>query len=148
MTVFLTQAEADTLLAVEKHRTSADRFRLPDIGGGLSVPLISADSTESFYLDIGRSRINLAKGKVQNRARTTIVLARVDFGGAPHRNPDEEEITCPHVHLYREGYGDRWASPVDPEVFTAPSDHWQVLLDFMRFCNITQPPAFDRGLFT
>ncbi|HEY7442131.1 MAG TPA: hypothetical protein VH701_06920 [Vicinamibacterales bacterium] len=26
--------------------------------------------------------------------------------GAPHRNPDDEEIPCPHLHLYREGYGD------------------------------------------
>lgn len=148
MSVFLSQAEADALLAMEKHRTIAERLRLPDTGGGLTVPLTSADGSESFHLDISRSRINLAKGKVQNRARTTVVLARIDFGGAPHRNPDDEEIACPHVHLYREGYGDRWASPIDPEVFTAPSDHWRVLIDFMQFCNITQPPDFDRGLFT
>lgn len=115
MSVFLTQAEADALLAMEKHRTSADRLRLPDIGGGLTVSLTSADGSESFHLDISRSRINLAKGKVQNRARTTVVLAHIDIGGAPHRNPDGEEIACPHVYLYRKGYGDRWASPIDPE---------------------------------
>lgn len=148
MTVWLTQAEADALFAMEKHRVDEQRWHLPDTGGGLVVPLVSSDGSEPFHLDIGRGRINLAKGKIQNRARTTMVLARIDFGGAPHRNPDDEEIACPHVHLYREGFGDRWAFPISPEVFNKPTDHWQTLLDFMRFCNITRPPEFDRGLFT
>lgn len=148
MTVSLTQSEADALFAMEKHRVDSQRWRLPDTGGGLVVPLISSDKSESFHLDISRGRINIAKGKIQNRARTTIVLARIDFGGASHRNPNDEEIACPHVHLYREGFGDRWAFPISPDIFTQPTDHWQTLLDFMRFCNITRPPEFDRGLFT
>ena len=148
MNSFLNQAEADSLFAMEKHRISTERWRLPDIGGGLVVPLTSADGVEAFHLDISRSRINLHKGKFQNRARTPIVLARIDIGGAPHRNPDDEDIACPHVHLFREGYGDRWAFPVPPEAFANTSDHWQTLIDFMRFCNVTVPPEFDRGIFT
>lgn len=148
MTVWLSQAEADALFAMEKHRADEQHRRLPDAGGGLTVPLVSADGAEAFHLDISRGRINLQKGKIQNRVRSTIVLARIDFGGAPHRNPDDEEIACPHVHRYREGFGDRWAFPVLPEVFTQPADHWQTLFDFMRFCNITQPPEFDRDLFS
>lgn len=148
MTVWLTQAEADALFAMEKYRADERRWSLPDTGGGIVVPLVSANGDEPFYLDISRGRINLAKGKIQNRARTTIVLARIDFGGPPHRNPDDEEIACPHVHLYREGFGDRWAFPISPEIFTQPTDHWQTLVDFMRFCNVTRPPEFDRGLFT
>ncbi len=148
MTVWLTQAEADALFAMEKHRVDERRWSLPDTGGGVVVPLVSADGDEPFHLDISRGRINLTKGKIQNRARTTMVLARIDFGGAPHRNPNDEEIACPHMHHYREGFGDRWAFPISPEVFTQPTDHWQTLVDFMRFCNITRPPEFDRGLFT
>ena len=148
MNVWLPQAEADALFAIEKHRLDETRWRLPDTGGGIIVPLMSADGAEPFLIDISRSRINLAKGKFQNRARTTIVLARIDIGGPPHRNPDDEEIACPHVHLYREGYGDRWAFPISPDVFTRPTDNWQTLVEFMTFCNITRPPEFDRGLFT
>jgi hypothetical protein len=148
MTAWLTQSEADALLAIEKYRVDEQRWRLPDTGGGIVVPLVSADGDEQFHLDISRGRINLAKGKIQNRSRTTMVLARIDFGGPPHRNPNDEEIACPHVHLYREGFGDRWAYPISPTVFTKPADHWQTLLDFMRFCNITRPPEFERGLFT
>ena len=144
----LSQAEATALLAIEKHRTGAGVWRLPFAGGGIVVPLVSADGSESFHLDISRGRINLAKGKFQNRARTTVVLARIDIGGAPHRNPDDEEIACPHLHLYREGYGDRWAHALPPDIFANPSDHWQTLMDFMRYCNVTRTPEFDRGLFT
>lgn len=148
MSVFLIQSEADALLAMEKHRTNAERWRLPDTGGGIVVPLTSADGVEAFHLNVWRSHINLAKGKFQSRARTTVILARVDIGGAPHRNPDDKEIASPHLHLYREGFGDRWAFPISPEVFSDASDHWQTLMDFMRFCNVTQPPNFERGLFT
>lgn len=148
MTIWLTQAEADGLFAMEKHRVDEQRWRLPDTGGGIVVPLVSIDGAEAFHLDIARGRINLNKGKIQNRTRTTMVLARIDFGGPAHRNPDEQEIPSPHVHLYREGYGDRWAYPIASENFTQPTDHWQTLVDFMRFCNITRPPEFERGLFT
>lgn len=148
MSADLSQAEADALLVAEKHRTTSERMRLPDGGGNLSVPLVSVDGAETFHLDISRGRINLAKGKFQNRARTTIVLARVDIGGASHRNPDDTEVSCPHIHLYREGFGDRWAFPVSREQFADPLDHWRTLLDFMRYCNVTKPPEFERGLFT
>ena len=148
MTVWLTQAEADALLAMEKHCVDDQPHSLPGTGGGLIVPLVSHDGTEAFHLDISRGRINLQKRKIQNRARSTIVLARIDFGGAPHRNPDDEEIPSPHIHLYREEYGDRWAYPIAPEVFADTADHWQTLVDFLRYCNVTRPPNFDRGLFT
>lgn len=148
MTVALSQSEADALIVMDKRRMDDKRWRLPDLGGSITVPLASLDGSESFQLDISRSRINLTKGKFQHRARVTFVLARIDIGGAPHRNPDDQEIPCPHIHLYREGYGDRWAYPVAANQFSDPSDHWQTLHDFMRFCRIVEEPAFDRGLFT
>jgi len=123
-------------------------YRLPLAGGKLCVPLESFDGREAFTLDVTRGRINMHKGTYQNRARNTIVLARLDFGGAPHRNPDDEEIGVPHLHLYREGFGDKWAQPVPAAQFPDTVDRWRLLLDFMRFCTITDPPDFDRDLFT
>lgn len=76
-----------------------------------------------------------------------MVLARLDFN-APHRNPDDSEVSVPHLHLYREGYGDRWAIEVPPGLLKDPSDAWQVLLDFMAYCAIVQPPTITRGLFS
>ena len=145
--ISLTQAEADALIAMEKHRVTDDRTDFPMGGESVVLPLQSADRREQFLLDLSRGRINLKKVKMQTRGRQIIVLVRLDLGGAPHRNPDGEEIPVPHLHVYREGYGDKWAMPVPTDQFTA-ADVWTTFEDFLRFCNITQPPYIDRGLFT
>jgi len=144
----LTQAEADALIAMEKHRVNEDPSDFPKGGQSISVPLQSSDKREQFLLDLSRGRIDLLKVKMQNRARQVIVLVRLDLGGAPHRNPDDEEIPVPHLHMYREGYGDKWAMHVLADRFTATDDVWTTLQEFMRFCNITQPPRIERDLFT
>jgi hypothetical protein len=127
----ITQTEADALIAVEKQRVNDDEHNYPGGGGKLTIPLQSADRREQFMLDISRRRIDLYKGKYQNRARQIVVLVRLDIGGAPHRNPDGTEIACPHLHLYREGYGDKWAYPVPLDRFGRMGDLWGTLEDFM-----------------
>lgn len=144
----LTQHEAHVLIAMAKHRVDNTHWNYPDLGGAISVPLASADRRELFVLDLRRARIDLAKGTYQNRGRQVVVLVRLDFGGAPHRNPDGEEIGSPHLHLYREGYGDKWAVPVPSDRFSNMGNPWQTLDDFMRYCNVVEPPAIQRGLFT
>ena len=139
----LTQSEADALIAIEKQRLNDDRWNCPSLGGTISIPLTSTDKRESFHLDISRGRIDLLRGKYQNRARQIIVLVRIDFGGQPHRNPDGEELPSPHLHIYREGFGDKWAVPVPPDKFPNMSDLWQTLNDFMQFCNIKEPPIIE-----
>jgi len=143
----LTQAEAEALIAMEKHRLDDARWDYPGLGGSISIPLVSIDKREDFLLDISRGKIDLLKGKYQNRSRQVVVLVRLDFGGQPHRNPDGEEILSPHLHIYREGYGDKWAVPVPADTFPDMNDLWRILEDFMLYCNITEPPFINRGLF-
>lgn len=144
----LTQPEADALIAMEKHRVNDDRSDFPAGGQLLALPLQSVDKREQFLLDLSRGRIDLLKVKMQTRGRQVVVLVRLDLGGAPHRNPDDEEIPAPHLHVYREGFGHKWAVPVPREHFRAPDDVWMTLEDFLRFCNVTKPPQIERGLFT
>jgi hypothetical protein len=144
----LTQAEADALIAMEKHRANDERCDFPMGGQSVVLPLQSPDRREHFLLDLSRGRIDLLKVKMQNRGRQVVVLVRLDLGGAPHRNPDDQEIASPHLHIYREGYGDKWAVPVPEEHFRNLADIWITLEDFLRFCNVTQPPQIERGLFT
>lgn len=143
----LTQAEAEALLAMEKVKASDEETEYPALGGSIALPLQSLDGREQFLLDIRRSRIDLLKGTYQSRAQHTIILARLDFGGPPHRNPDDEVIPCPHLHLYKEGWGGKWAFPVPADRFTNLSDLWQTLQEFMSFCHITDPPVIRKGLF-
>jgi hypothetical protein len=144
----LTQAEAIELINMEKHRLDDTAWDYPTLGGSITIPLIAANRKESFLLDISRSRINLAKGTYQNRGRKIVVLVRLDFGGPPHRNPDDAEIPTPHLHIYREGYGDKWAFPISSEEFSDIANLSQTLEDFMRYCNITERPSIRRGLWS
>ena len=143
----LTQAEADALMAMEKLRVDERDWDYPALGGSISIPLMSVNKRENFQLDVSRSRIDLQRGKYQNRTRQVVILVRLEFGGPPHRNPDVEEIPCPHLHLYREGFADRWAVPIPTDAFPNMGDLWQTLQDFMKFCKITRPPSISRGLF-
>lgn len=149
MEILLTQSEADLLIAMEKHRVDETVWRYPSSGGSITIPLISSERKENFLLDIRRSGINLSKGTYQNRGRRIIVLVRLDFGGSPHRNPDGIEIPPPHLHIYREGYGDKWAIQVPKDIFAHLFDPEETIFDFMRYCNITRIPHIEiqRGLW-
>jgi Family of unknown function (DUF6978) len=143
----LSQGDADALIALAKIRADDEERLFPQAGGSLVIPLTSEDKREHFLLDIHRGRIDLLKGTYQNRARQVVVLVRLDFGGPPHRNPDGQEVPCPHLHLFREGFGDKWAVPVPTKDFPNIGDLWSTLSDFMRYCNVVVPPRIDRGLF-
>ena len=134
------------MIAMEKHRVDDTRYSYPNPGEFITAPLVSPDRREQFILDVRRGRIDLLKAH-QNRARVVVVLVRLDLGGAPHRNPDDQEIPCPHLHIYQEGFGDRWAVPVPGDKFRDTLDLWRTLEDFLNFCNITKPPIIDRVLF-
>jgi len=146
--IILTQSEAEALISMPKYRVDDTEWEYPSLGGNVSVPLIGENRREAFLLDVSRSRIDLSRGNHQDRARQIIILVRLDIGGAPHRNPDGDEIPSPHLHVYREGYGDKWATRIPANLFPDVEDHWETLHDFMRYCNIADPPRFVRGLFT
>jgi hypothetical protein len=144
---FLSQQEADALLVMSKHRVSDEAYEYPGLSGSIVIPLRSDDRREEFLLDIHRSRVDVAKGTYGNRARVSIVLASLHFGYRPHTNPDGVEISSPHMHVYREGYGIKFAYSLDPTLFPNPDDRWQLLHDFMRFVHITTAPEIVRGFF-
>jgi hypothetical protein len=58
----LTQAEADALIAMAKHRVDETEWDYPDLGGAVSIPLVSSNRREQFLLDLRRGRIDVAKG--------------------------------------------------------------------------------------
>lgn len=143
----LTQEDADVLLAMEKHKADDTAYEYPSLGGGIRVPLLSPDKRESFFLDITRSQIKLTKGTYQNRARGVAILARLDFGGAPHRNPDDKRSRALTASLPR-GLWRSMAMPLPDERFSEAGDPWLLLLEFMQFVNVTLPPDIRRGLLT
>jgi hypothetical protein len=144
----ITQAEADALIAMEKHRVGDKQWLFAAPGERLSIPLISPDKREHFLLDVNRAQIKLTKAAFQNRVRQAIILLRLDLDGPPHRNPDDVELPCPHLHIYREGYGDKWAVPAPADRYTDVRDLFATFEAFMTHCNITKKPIIQKGLFT
>jgi hypothetical protein len=133
---------------MEKHRIDDREWLFSAPGERLAIPLTSIDKREQFMLDVSRGQIKLTKATFQNRARQAIILMRLDLNGPPHRNPDGVEVPCPHLHLYREGYGDKWAIPAEPARYSNTSDLFSTLDVFMGECNITNRPNIQKGLFS
>lgn len=148
MPIELTQEEADSLMQMEKHYEGNTAFSYPQLGGKESIPLKSTDGREEFLLDLYCGRIDLGKITYQSRARKIIILARVDLAGHEHVNPDGEVIPTPHIHFYKEGFGDRWAESLPIPSIPNASDPFDVLDSFLELCNVTKPPSIERGLFS
>ena len=115
--------------------------------------MVAPDSAGvAFSLDVTQKRIVL-KLKCQLRCTTEpVVLARLDFA-SHHRNPDGTAVGVPHLHVYREGYGDKFAYEVPPCMLKNPDDPLQVLLDFLETYHFKRngivdlPQAGDELLF-
>lgn len=144
----LDQNQADELIKMDKKSLAIDEIDLPDFGGSINISMSSIDEREAFSIDVSRGRVELTRGKNQSRGRGVVVLLRLDYCGAPHRNPDGEEMPCPHLHVYRAGFGDKWALPLPQGVFTNFSDHVVTLVEFMQYCNVKIPPKIKVGLFS
>lgn len=144
----ITQDEADKLMAMQKKAVDQKEWLFPIPGDRIVVPLVSFDKRENFILDVTRGNIKLTKITYQNRARTAIILYRLDLDGPTHYNPDGEEVPCPHLHIYREGYGHKWAIPAPIDKFPDTSNLFSTLDAFMAHCNIIEPPTIQRGLFS
>ena len=67
MSVNLSQAEADALIAAAKRRADDEERNFPSPGDRLVIPLVSIDKREDFLLDITRLQISVAKITHQNR---------------------------------------------------------------------------------
>jgi hypothetical protein len=156
----LTQSEADALIVLQKKRATDTSYDFPKRGETLAIPILSMDERESFLLDISRGRIRLTKCTYQERYGGIIILVRLDIDGQPHTNPEVSSVPvaylashngatlpCPHLHVYVEGFMDKWAIPAPPDKFPKIDDIHSTLDDFFRYCNIIQAPIIQRELF-
>lgn len=141
----ITQWEAMQLISLKKYKIDNTHYYFPVQGEILSIDLDSENKIEKFQMDINRRSIQINKIAYQNRVRTNIPLIRLDFG-VGHRNPDHIEIGDPHIHIFREGFGMKWATDPPAEHFTDLNNRMKVLEDFMKYCNIVESPLIGGSL--
>ncbi len=142
----LTQPEADQLMQMLKHFVRPPAAITIPPGADDTYELAGSNDREKFLLDVWRGTLRLSKLKLQNRVRAAVVLVRLDVDGAPHTNPDGTRLSGAHVHLFKEGYDDKWAYPADRKKFTLLSDPGTTFHDFCAYCNIESPPPVQ-GVF-
>lgn len=138
----LTQTEAETLIGMRKVFINRGTiFIQPSCDQ--THELIGEDEREKFLLDLWRGTLRLSKLKFQTRGRKVTVLIRLDIDGAPHTNPDGTKLNGSHLHIYREGFEDKWAISLPHDDFGNPSNIRKVFEDFCRYCNIETLPFQD-----
>lgn len=110
----ITDTERDQLFGTPKEFTTDEMLMLGPNPIKWSRELKGLETKGIFNLDYYSGRLEL-KYSVNHRTRKSLVLLRYcshcfhtnpeDLGGEVFRNE-------PHIHLYREGYGDRYALKV------------------------------------
>lgn len=143
----------------EKHSIDESKF---------ICEMTSENGRDSFQLDFSRGNIEL-KYKVQTRYKTTYPLLRLDYGGSSYHDNPKTDIVCektdpfysvhanyvgyhfkegePHLHIYREGFNDKWAYP-PPNQFKDLNNIEGIFTEFLKLCNIIKGPKLYRGVDT
>lgn len=134
------------MITMRKRFIKSRRISLPP-GVDETHELIGDDRRERFLLDLWRGTMRLSKYRMQTRGRIIVVLVRLEINGAPHTNPDGQVIDGTHIHIYREGFDDKWAYPVNPERFRDINNAGIAFEDFCRFCHIEEIPPYQEVIF-
>ncbi|RIV18829.1 hypothetical protein D2Q93_13645 [Alicyclobacillaceae bacterium I2511] len=143
----LSDQDAKELLDMLKQIKDLRFIEFPQIGKTQKIEVVGTPENVKFVFDVNRKgTLKVKKCTYQTRYQKSVILLRVDIGGQEHMNPDGKIIPCPHIHIYREGYDDSWAYPLDSKLDTDPSDLLQALIDFLVYNHVVnRPPIYKKG---
>lgn len=134
----LTQDQADHLVAMEKFFRTINP-KIPKSGESAIFDLSDRSGLNEFYFDIDRRGKIEFKHKLQERYETNDILVRLDVNSPDHLNPDGTKVGRNHLHIYREGYADRWAFDLDTCNFGTYNTFQEYFSRFCEFCKIVIP---------
>ena len=159
MAHFIEQRDADFFFEMEKFPEEEKEYRFPGSGQKLTIAFTSSNKRESFLFDIYRGSVRITKITYQNRVRKAFILRRLDIDGPTHTNPEVDtvpfdflksyngkEIPTPHLHIYVEGYDEKWAIPANDIFETQNKDIFEMMEQFFRYCNVKQMPDIKKTL--
>lgn len=144
----LSTSRAEEILGLRKE--FEDRKPL-EIRQGSKVESVLTAVTEQLRLGFDLTFYEPGRFSFQVRLspRSGLVLARLDVGGRPHRNPKGKRkgkgkiVPAPHLHLYRKGCGAELAYPVEQSDFRDISDMQMSYDDFCAKFNIGKRPKLN-----
>ncbi|WP_298014080.1 DUF6978 family protein [uncultured Megasphaera sp.] len=137
----LTQREADTLREIEKAFINPASVRLPERQEKQIYNLWYRRNDrrkDDMAISAFRGKKNPRKVSFRLLYAQGIMLARIDTQDiTSHTNPDGTRIEPlePHIHIYKEGYGDKFAYPL-PTEFNHTDDIIGLFMDFLAYSNV------------
>lgn len=106
----------------------------------------SLSSKDVFLIDFHRGSIEISNYTINKRYRQSIILLRYDKDGR-HTNPDGEKLEGPHIHLYKEGYNDKFAYPISVIGIEVSDQMETVFMKILYFCNVKNIPSIEIPMF-
>ena len=107
--------------------------------------LFSPETREEFILDYHKGSIAIEKFVINHRYRQSIILLRYCHTGR-HTNPDGITLDGPHIHMYREGYADKYAFPAADMGINISDDIQVIFRKVLQLCNIQNTPTINFNL--
>jgi hypothetical protein len=154
MAHFITQQDADYFFEMEKFPEEEKEHQFPTSGQKLTIAFTSSDKRENFLFDIYRGSIRITKITYQSRVRKAYILRRLDLDGQMHVNPEVETVPFSFLepysnsplHIYVEGFGEKWAIPANNILETQDKDIFEMMEQFFSYCNVKQLPNIKKTL--
>lgn len=138
--LILTQEEANELIAMLK-KCADKECGLPNQGHRIDLDVEGEKKGCKFVISVNRQAVRSDKVSFNARYRKgDVTLLRLDMGPTQvHQNPDElggERITGPHLHIYTEPYGDKYAIPYSSN----NNDIGRLFYEFLERFNVNPKP--------
>lgn len=140
----LTQDEANYLLNMLK-KSLSNEIAFPKQNSSTEFDVQGNTKQNLFTISISRGKIKRTKYSLGARIKKngTMLLELHLNPGNTHINPDGEKIVGSHWHIYKEGYGHKFAYPAD----NIDSDNFiENTLSFFDRFNIIEKPIINHQL--
>lgn len=146
----ISQPEFGYLMTLEKNFTDSAEISLGPAPIRWQRELLAKKTKDAFTLHFYRGSVELKKFTYNKTVRTSIVLIRYDALGR-HTNPpgtDGKSFDGPHVHLYRDGFDDKWAFPVtEIKLKENPTPTMEEVFEkFCAYCSILDCPPIQSSI--
>lgn len=107
--------------------------------------LNSNDGKNTYNLYLSYGKINIEKISINTvHKQSNKVIVRLDLGNQRHINPDGTIITSDHIHIYKDGYDEKFAYTLDSNEFKSlfpdRKDRTALLKAYLEFIKVMSIP--------
>jgi hypothetical protein len=125
---------------------NVNRLTHPSNGDKLKLHLKNSLNQDNFELNISTHSIRIEKTNYHLQENRILPLLRLEVFATPHKNPNGEKISENHLHIYKEGFEDRWAYPVD-HILKHSRDRIIIFQSLLDTINLQSKLTVDKDIF-